>query len=72
MRETLGAIEAKLSPKQFLRLNRSAIVNLERVLEAEPGLNDEYFVMLKDGTHLTMTRGLRDWQERLRSLSELR
>ena len=68
LRETLGAFEAKLPPKHFLRLSRSVIVNLERVREAEPGFNDEHFVLLKDGTRLTMTRGLRELQERLRSL----
>jgi two-component system, LytTR family, response regulator len=68
LRETLGAIETKLPPTRFLRLSRSAIVNLDRVLEAEPGFNDEHFVMLKSGARLTMTRGLRELQERLRSL----
>jgi two-component system LytT family response regulator len=68
LRETLGAFEAKLSPRQFLRLSRSAIVNLERVLEVEPGINEEHYVVLKNGTHLTMTRGLREFQDRLRSL----
>jgi two-component system, LytTR family, response regulator len=68
LRETLGAIETKLTPKRFLRLSRSAIVNLERVLEAEPGFNDEHFVTLKSGARLTMTRGLRELQERLSSL----
>ena len=68
LRETLGSIEAKLPPKEFLRLSRSAIVNLERVLEAEPGFGDEHFVLLKNGTRLTMTRGIRELQERLRSL----
>jgi two-component system LytT family response regulator len=68
LRETLGAIEAKLSPKQFLRLSRSAIVNLERVSEAEPGFSDEHFVTLKSGARITMTRGIRELQERLRAL----
>jgi two-component system, LytTR family, response regulator len=68
LRETLGAFEAKLAPKQFLRLSRSAIVNLERVRAAEAGFNEEHFVLLNDGTRLTMTRGLRELQDRLRSL----
>lgn len=68
LRETLGAIEGKLSPKRFLRLSRSAVVNLERVLEAEPGFSDEHFVTLKSGARVTMTRGLRELQERLRAL----
>jgi two-component system, LytTR family, response regulator len=68
LRETLGALETKLSPKQFLRLSRSAIVNLERVREAQPGFNDQHVVVLAGGTRLPMTRGLRELQERLRSL----
>jgi two-component system, LytTR family, response regulator len=68
LRETLGAFETKLSPRQFLRLSRSVIVNLERVLEVQPGFNDEHYVVLKNGPRITMTRGLRELQERLRTL----
>jgi two-component system, LytTR family, response regulator len=68
LRETLASIEAKLPSRRFLRLSRSAIVNLERVREAEPGFNDEHFVTLVGGARLTMTRGLRELQERLRSV----
>lgn len=67
LRETLGAFEAKLPPRQFLRLSRSVIVNLEQVRETEPGFNDEHFVLLKTGARLTMTRGVRELQDRLRS-----
>jgi len=66
LRETLTSLEAQLSPKEFFRLNRSALVNVDRVRHVEPAFNDEHIVVLADGTKLTLTRGLRELQERLR------
>lgn len=66
LRDTLTALDAQLSPREFLRLSRSAIVNLDRVQQVEPTFNDEHVVVLTDGTRLTLTRGLRELQERLK------
>ncbi len=66
LRETLSALETQLSPKDFLRLSRSAIVNLSRVQQVEPAFNDEHVVVLNDGTRLALTRGVRELQERLK------
>jgi two-component system LytT family response regulator len=66
LRETLTSLEGQLSPKDFFRLNRSALVNVDRVHHVEPAFNDEHIVVLTDGTKLTLTRGLRELQERLR------
>lgn len=66
LRETLTALESQLSPKEFLRLSRSAIVNLNRVQHVEPAFNDEHVVVLAGGTRLPMTRGVRELQERLK------
>jgi two-component system LytT family response regulator len=66
LRDTLTALETQLSPKHFLRLSRSAIVNLERVHQVEPAFNNEHVVVLNDGTRLTLTRGLRELQDRLK------
>ena len=66
IRETLATFEGQLSPKDFTRLSRSAIVNLDRVLHVEPTFNNEHVVVLSDGTRLPMTRGLRELQERLK------
>jgi two-component system LytT family response regulator len=68
VRETLASLESRLSPKQFLRLSRSAIVNLERVVEVQPSFNGEHVALLKGGARIAMTRGLRELQERLQSL----
>jgi two-component system LytT family response regulator len=66
LRETLTSLEGQLSPKEFFRINRSALVNVDRVHHVEPAFNDEHIVVLTDGTKLTLTRGLRELQERLR------
>jgi two-component system, LytTR family, response regulator len=60
MRETMSALEAKLNPKQFLRTNRSAIVNIERIKELHPLFRGEYEIVLKDGTRLTLGRPYRE------------
>lgn len=66
LRETLGAIEAKLAPKRFQRLSRSAVVNLDRIREVQPLFHGEHVVILHDGARIPMTRGLRELQERLK------
>ena len=66
LRETLTSLESQLSPKEFFRINRSALVNVDRIHHVEPAFNDEHIVILADGTKLTLTRGLRELQERLR------
>ncbi len=66
LRETLTSLEAQLSPKEFFRINRSALVHIDRVRHVEPAFNDEHIVVLADGTRLTLTRGLRELQDRLR------
>jgi two-component system LytT family response regulator len=59
VRETLGALEAKLDPARFLRVHRSLIVNLERVVEVEPLFAGEHVLTLRDGTRLTTGRTYR-------------
>lgn len=66
LRETLTSLEGQLSPRDFFRINRSALVNIDRVRHVEPAFNDEHIVVLSDGTKLTLTRGLRELQERLK------
>ncbi len=68
LRETLANLEAKLSPRQFLRVSRSAIVNLERIEAVRPATRGEHVVVLKHGRELPLTRGVREVQQRLESL----
>ncbi len=58
LRETMNAVEARL-PSQFVRIHRSAIVNLDRVKELQPWFRGDYQVILRDGTKLTLTKNHR-------------
>lgn len=60
MRETMAGIEKMLDPSRFLRIHRSAIVNLDRVREMQPWFSGEYTVILRDGTQLRLSRVYRD------------
>ena len=60
LRETMAALEARLSPDTFLRISRSTIVNVERIQELQPMFHGEYVIILRNGTRLTLSRGYRD------------
>ena len=56
LRESLNALEEKLDPQQFVRLHRSAMVNVDRIRELAPWSAGEQAVVLQDGTRLTVGR----------------
>jgi two-component system LytT family response regulator len=53
VRQQLKRLEPRLTPHGFVRVHRSAIVNVDRIKELEPWFHGEYVVILKDGTRLT-------------------
>ena len=59
IRESMHALEGRLDPRRFFRVNRSAIVNLDRVREIQPYFKGEQLVLLHDGTRLKLSRGRR-------------
>ena len=65
LRETMKTLEARLDPAVFVRIHRSAIVNLERVREMVPSFHGEFTVVLDGGTRLASSRG---YGEALRKL----
>jgi two-component system LytT family response regulator len=65
VRHTMGEMERKLDPRQFIRIHRSAIVNVARVKELEPYFHGEYVVVLQDGTKLRLARRRREQFEQL-------
>ncbi len=69
LRDTLMGLEEQLPAERFLRLSRSAIVNLDRVKEIQPLFYGDHVVILLDGTKLTLSRTHRD---RLTKLLERR
>jgi two-component system LytT family response regulator len=60
VRQTLSAMEAQLDPKRFLRIHRSAIVNVEHIKELHPLFAGEHAVVMDDGTKLTLSRKYKD------------
>ncbi|MCX6620671.1 MAG: LytTR family DNA-binding domain-containing protein [Acidobacteria bacterium] len=60
MRETMNALESRLSPTRFVRIHRSVIVNTERIRELQPWFRGDYRVVLQDGKVLTLSRYYRD------------
>ncbi len=65
IRETMTAIENRLAPHGFMRINRSTIINLAGVRELQPLAAGEFAVVLKTGARFPMTCNLRDLQTRL-------
>jgi two-component system LytT family response regulator len=56
MQPTLNDLEARLDPRQFFRISRAAIVNLDAVREVAPLANGQGQVTLSDGTRLEVSR----------------
>jgi two-component system LytT family response regulator len=65
LRETMNAAETSLASKKFLRINRSALVNLERVKEWQPMFHGDSVLILENGTRLTVSRVYRESFNRL-------
>lgn len=60
LRESLCGLERKLDPRQFVRIHRSTIVNLERIREIQPAFHGDYVVVLLDKTELPLSRSCRE------------
>ena len=60
LRGTMKRLEAVLNPLWFQRVHRSTIVNIHRVKELRPHMNGEYFLRLKDGVELKLSRNYKD------------
>ncbi len=59
-RERLGALETQLDPARFVRVHRSALINLERVREMRPSFHGDYVVVLETGAEITLGRNYRE------------
>jgi two-component system, LytTR family, response regulator len=56
LRESIRALETKLDPKKFIRLHRSAIVNLDHVREIHRDGQAEGWVLLSTGDRVRLNR----------------
>src|SRR3954470_1915352 len=62
---SMAAVEARLDPSLFVRIHRSAIVNVARIREAVPWFNGEHALVLHDGTELNIGRSYRERFEQM-------
>ena len=58
-RDTLSSIEERLGPQKFTRVSRSAIVRIDQVKELQPTAQGDYTILLREGTRIPLSRGLR-------------
>jgi len=56
IRETLGALETHLDSALFLRIHRSTIVQIDRIVRVQPQANRDALVTLRDGQTLRASR----------------
>jgi two-component system LytT family response regulator len=59
IREALISLETRLDRKQFVRIHRSTIVQLERIVRVEPSVNRDALITLQDGKTLRLSRTYR-------------
>ena len=60
LRGKMKKLEEILDPKQFQRVHRSTIVNVDRVRQVRPHINGEYFLILDGDIELKMSRHYKD------------
>ena len=54
--QTISSLESAIDPAQFVRIHRSAIVNIDRINRIEPYTKDSRIAVLNDGTRLPISR----------------
>jgi two-component system LytT family response regulator len=67
LRQTLSTLEDSLDRRQFARIHRRALVNLDRVREIHRGVGRDRHVVLEDGTTLRLSDRYR---ERLETVTQ--
>lgn len=60
MRRTMKELEEDLDPKRFVRVHRSAIVNINYVTKMVSHVSGEYHLVLDNGSELKVSRSHRD------------
>ena len=58
-RAGLATMASRLDPFRFVRIHRSTIVNLKSITLLERRSHGEFEVVLRDGTHLMLSRSYR-------------
>lgn len=59
IRGTISAFELQLDAAHFMRIHRSAIVNVEKIKELQPCRNGDFLIILRNGKELPVSRNFR-------------
>jgi len=59
VRDTIAQFDRRLDPDRFVRIHRSAIVQIDRIAELRPDFHGDFTVLLKNGTVLALSRTFR-------------
>jgi two-component system LytT family response regulator len=54
--QTIASLEKALDPARFLRVHRSWLVNIEKIVRVEANTKDTWLAILKDGAQVPMSR----------------
>lgn len=65
LRIPLRVLEEQLDPRRFVRIHRSAIINVDRVLELRDEKRGEYTIVLVDGSRHRLSRSRKHNLERI-------
>jgi two-component system LytT family response regulator len=66
--ETLKSINEKLDKTQFIRIHKSTIVNLNKVVSYKSRLNGDYDLLLENGTEIRLSRNYNaEFKERFKT-----
>jgi two-component system response regulator LytT len=55
-KQTLASLTEQLNPRQFVKVHRSYVVNLDAVVELQPSFNHTYELTLNDGSKVPVSR----------------
>ena len=58
-RAALNDLAEKLDPRRFVRVHRSAMINIESILQLEPISHGEFDAVLKNGSRTRVSRNYR-------------
>ena len=54
--QTLSELEEQLDPRKFVRIHRSILLNVERLVRLDPYAKDSFVAILADGSRLPVSR----------------
>ncbi len=65
IRSSLTKLEGELDPKRFVRVHKSHLVNIARVVEVTPWVSGDWRIRLRDGAEVNLSRRYRQRFEAL-------